>query len=66
MRVLVVDDHPLYRAGLKTLLLVLDPAARTGTSNRAEGPVELALDGPCLVILPRAHAAAAVRALAAS
>ena len=44
--------------------LVLDPAARTGTSNCTTGAVELTLDGPCLAILPRAHAAAAVRALA--
>lgn len=28
------------------------PDGRVGTSNRAEGPVRLALDGPALVILP--------------
>ncbi|MBB1492406.1 MULTISPECIES: thiamine diphosphokinase [unclassified Paracoccus (in: a-proteobacteria)] len=43
--------------------LTLDPARRTGTSNETTGPVELALDGPCLVILPRAQAAAAIQAI---
>jgi len=45
--------------------LTLDPARRTGTSNETTGTVELVLDGPCLVILPREHAAAAIRAIRA-
>lgn len=44
--------------------LVLDPAGRVGTSNAAMGgTVELALDGPCVVILPRRHLADALTAL---
>lgn len=46
--------------------LTLDPARRIGTSNETTGPVALALTGPCLVILPREHAAAAIRAIAAA
>lgn len=45
--------------------LTLDPARRTGTSNRTTGRVELALQGPCIVILPREQAAAAIRAIRA-
>lgn len=44
--------------------LTLNPARRIGTSNETAGAVELALHGPCLVILPRGHAAAVIRALA--
>lgn len=43
--------------------VTLAPAQRVGTSNEATGAVELALDGPCIVILPREHAAAAVQAI---
>lgn len=43
--------------------LTLDPARRVGTSNETTGPVDLALDGPCIVILPRGHAAEAARAI---
>lgn len=43
--------------------LTLDPAHRTGTSNETTGPAELALHGPCIIILPREHAAAAIRAI---
>ena len=43
--------------------LVLDPAGQVGTSNEATGPVALALSGPCLVILPRAHLDAALAGL---
>lgn len=47
--------------------LSLDPARRAGTSNVTTGqPVELGLDGPCLVILPREHTAEAVRAIRTS
>lgn len=44
--------------------LVFEPAGRVGTSNAAlGGAVELALDGPCILILPRRHLAHAVAAL---
>lgn len=44
--------------------LVFEPAGRVGTSNAAlGGAVELALDGPCILILPRRHLADAVAAL---
>ncbi|WP_112874048.1 thiamine diphosphokinase [Paracoccus endophyticus] len=46
--------------------LVLDPAGQVGTSNQATGPVALALDGPCLVILPRAGLDAAMKGLGLS
>lgn len=43
--------------------LTLDPACRVGTSNQVTKAVELMLDGPCLVILPREHAAEAMKAI---
>ncbi|WP_449041078.1 thiamine diphosphokinase [Paracoccus sp. (in: a-proteobacteria)] len=44
--------------------LVFAPAGRVGTSNAAlGGAVELALDGPCILILPRRYLADAVAAL---
>lgn len=39
------------------------PAGRVGTSNEATGPVTLALDGPMLVLLPRACLRTALGAL---
>lgn len=45
--------------------LTLDPAGFIGTSNQTTGPVELALDGSCIVILPREQAPAAIRAIRA-
>lgn len=45
--------------------LTLDPAGPVGTSNETTGPVDLALHGPCIVILPREQAAAAIRAIRA-
>ncbi|WP_323033823.1 thiamine diphosphokinase [Paracoccus sp. (in: a-proteobacteria)] len=39
------------------------PASRSGTSNRATGPVTLECDGPMLLILPRAELAMLTRAL---
>ena len=44
--------------------VALSPVERVGTSNEATGPVRLALDGPCLVILPKAHLRAALAAIA--
>lgn len=39
------------------------PAGRIGTSNETTGPVLLQTEGPMLLILPRAHLTALVRAL---
>lgn len=39
------------------------PAGRVGTSNKATGPVTLALDGAMLVVLPRALLRTALQAL---
>lgn len=47
--------------------LALSPVGRIGTSNRATGPVEIAPDGPLLlVILPREALDLAVRSLIAA
>lgn len=43
--------------------LELAPAGRVGTSNAATGPVMLELEGPVLLILPRARLPQLVRAL---
>lgn len=40
--------------------LTFTPADRVGTSNEATGPVSLGTQGPCLVILPKAHLPAAL------
>lgn len=43
--------------------LALSPATRVGTSNETAAPSQrLRLDGPCLVLLPRAHLGAALAA----
>lgn len=39
------------------------PAGRIGTSNEATGPVSLSVDGPLLVLLPRAQLGLALSAL---
>lgn len=45
MRVLIVDDHPLYREGLKALLTGIDPSALvSGVSDTAQA-VALAAEG---------------------
>lgn len=41
----------------------MQPAGRVGTSNRAEGPVTLALDGPALIILPKGAISVALAGL---
>ena len=43
--------------------LDLAPAGRVGTSNRCTGPLRLAIEGPVLLILPRAHLADLAQAL---
>lgn len=43
--------------------LDLAPDGRVGTSNRATGPLRLAIEGPMLLILPRAHLADLAQAL---
>ena len=43
--------------------LDLAPAGRVGTSNRCTGPLRLAIEGPMLLILPRAHLADLAQAL---
>lgn len=45
--------------------LVFAPDSRVGTSNRADGPVRLTMQGPMLLILPRAELPALARALCA-
>ncbi|WP_308917037.1 thiamine diphosphokinase [Jannaschia sp. LMIT008] len=54
-----VSLWPLGRARLRSTGLrwpldglMLEPAGRVGTSNRATGPVTLRCDGPCLLIVP--------------
>lgn len=43
--------------------LTLDPARRVGTSNATTGAVEMELNGPCIVILPRDRAMEALQAI---
>lgn len=43
--------------------LVLEPAARIGTSNAVIGPVTLEVSGPALVLLPKRHLRAVLGAL---
>ena len=33
MRVLIIDDHPLYREGLKALLMGLEPSVETADAG---------------------------------
>ena len=41
------------------------PEGRIGTSNQATGPVQLSLEGPMMVMLPRECLGAALTALTA-
>ena len=54
-----------YAQGLKYPLQGPEfaPAGRIGTSNETTGPVLLQTEGPMLLILPRAHLGALIRAL---
>lgn len=55
MRVLIIDDHPLYREGIKVLLSSLDPSIQVvGVSQVAQAQAEFNADGsdsPDLVLL---------------
>lgn len=54
MRVLIVDDHPLFRAGIKALLTGLDPALTTldaGSLNEAADAVAAAGNPPLDLVL---------------
>ena len=46
--------------------IALSPTGRVGTSNAAEGPVAVEMDGPCLLILPSACLGPLVAALDAA
>ena len=47
MRVLIVDDHPLFRQGMKALLLGLDPMIESSEAGSVEAAVQLGIDGAC-------------------
>ena len=52
MHVLIIDDHPLYREGLKALLLGLAPGATVvGVSRVADAPAAVGAHAPDLVLL---------------
>ena len=53
MRVLIVDDHPLFRQGMKALLLGLDATIDCSEAGNVETAVQLGVDGACfdLVLL---------------
>jgi DNA-binding NarL/FixJ family response regulator len=52
MHVLIVDDHPLYREGMKSLLSALDPEVRTSVAGDVSEALALAKgDPPNLVLL---------------
>lgn len=52
MNVLIVDDHPLYREGVKALLAGLEPNIRaTGVSRVSEAVAAMGGELPALVLL---------------
>lgn len=52
MHILIVDDHPLFREGLKILLSSLDPEVRTSEAGNVTDAVALSTsESPDLVLL---------------
>ena len=52
MHILIVDDHPLFREGLKILLTSLEPSVRTSEAGTVAEAVALsATESPDLVLL---------------
>lgn len=52
MHILIVDDHPLFRDGLKTLLAALEPAVRISDAGSvAEALAVVTADPPDLILL---------------
>jgi DNA-binding NarL/FixJ family response regulator len=52
MHILIVDDHPLFREGLKALLTALEPAVRISEAGTVAQAIALsAADAPDLILL---------------